>query len=725
MNEKDIIQQHSTIVQLILSRRLKEALKKLESQINLDSTIELRNEHNQISTSYEYMLKYMAQGIQDPDRQKLYNGLLKDTLSLNDRVKATLLTPVSTKLYYISQRQQMYERKVEYDEIQNTLASFNDDYAVASLMDYTQLEPILMKREAINKQLFYKVWLNIRWSTDDVESIENLLDSETINATDKGLLISAITLSLMECFDEEKIKMLMNGCKNPATEVNQRSLIGIAIIFQKYAEWLSFYPEIKAQIEFLNESDSFGDDLNRVYIQLLRSQDTKEIERKMKEEIFPEMMKQASSFEKFNFDDLEAADEEMKNWEEKLEDSDFGEKIKEMQELQMQGEDIYMSTFSHLKNYPFFKTFHHWFYPFDKYHSSVIKELGLSNKKTNPIMDIILESTIFCNSDKYSLCFMMQHIPQNQKEMMLSQLSEEQQARLEEEKKELSADMLNPKFAANQYIHDLYRFYKLSDNRKDFEDIFDKKMILHKVPILKEVLHTSKHLTFLADFFLFKERYLEALEIFHILIQEMDQSSFLLFQKYGFACQREKRYLEAIDSYLKADLISPNSLWIYRNLALCYRRIQSYSEAIEYYKKVEEIQPEHKNTLYYIGVCLTNLERYDEALNYFFQLDLMDNNNPRTWRSIGWCSFLTCKIEQAERYYSKVLTKKPLMIDFLNAGHIAWASKNLDLAIERYKKALELSKNRDIYIEKMNSDKKHLMKYGISEEDIPLMIDLI
>ncbi len=285
--------------------------------------------------------------------------------------------------------------------------------------------------------------------------------------------------------------------------------------------------------------------------------------------------------------------------------------------------------------------------------------------------------------------------------------------------------MLNPKFVANQYIHDLYRLYKLFDNRKDFEDIFDKKMNLHKVPLLKEVLYTSKHLTFLADFFLFKERYFEAIEIFQILIEEMEQSSFLLFQKYGFACQREKRYQEAIDSYLKADLISPNSLWIYRNLALCYRRIQAYSNAIDYYKKVEEIQPEHKNTLYYIGVCLTNLERYDEALNYFFKLDLMDNNNPRTWRSIGWCSFLTGKIEQAERYYSKVLSQKPLMIDFLNAGHLAWASKNLDLAIKRYRKALELSKNKESYIEKMNSDKKHLMKYGISEEDIPLMIDLI
>ena len=718
------MQQHRTIVRLILNRRLKEALKKIENQMNLGSTTELRNEHNQISTSYEYMLKYMAQGVQDPERQKLYNGLLRDALSLNERVRAVLLTSSSSRLYYLSRREELYERSLGYDEIQNVLASFNDDYAVASLMDYEQLEPVLKKREEANRQLFNKVWLNTQWHTEDVENIKNLLNAKTINATDKGLLISAITLSLMECFDEEKIKMLMNGYKNPTTEVNQRSLVGIAIIFQKYSDWLSFYPEIIAQIEFLNESDSFGEDLNRVYIQLLRSQDTKEIERKMKEEIFPEMMK-VSSFEKFNFDDLEAADEEMKNWEEKLEDSDFGEKIKEMQELQMQGEDIYMSTFSHLKNYPFFKTFHHWFYPFDKYHSSIIKELGLSNEKSNPIMDIILESSIFCNSDKYSLCFMLQHIPQNQKEMMLSQLSEEQQARLEEEKKELSADALNPKFIANQYIHDLYRFYKLSDQRKDFEDFFDKKMNLHKVPLLKEVLYTSKHLTFLADFFLFKERYLEAIEVFRILIQEMELSSFLLYQKYGFACQREKRYQEAIEAYLKADLISPNSLWIYRNLALCYRRIQSYPEAIDYYKKVEEIQPQHKNTLYYIGVCLTNLERYDEALNYFFKLDLMDNDNPRTWRSIGWCSFLTYKIEQAERYYSRVLTRKPLMIDFLNAGHIAWASKNLDLAISRYKKALELSKDREVYIEKMNSDKKHLMKYGIPEEDIPLMIDLI
>ena len=65
------------------------------------------------------------------------------------------------------------------------------------------------------------------------------------------------------------------------------------------------------------------------------------------------------------------------------------------------------------------------------------------------------------------------------------------------------------------------------------------------------------------------------------------------------------------------------------------------------------------------------------------------------------------------------------MIDYLNSGHIAWASKKIETAIERYKKALELCESRDVFIEKMNSDKKHLIQQGIHEEEIPLLIDLI
>src|SRR5699024_2503695 len=131
--------------------------------------------------------------------------------------------------------------------------------------------PILKNRESSNKKLFYNVWLNIRWSQDDVTHIESILNSSRISHVDKGLLITAITFSLLECFDEEKIKVLLNAYNNPTIEVKQRALVGIAIIFQKYSEWISLFSDICARIEFLNELDSFGDHLNNAYTQLIRS----------------------------------------------------------------------------------------------------------------------------------------------------------------------------------------------------------------------------------------------------------------------------------------------------------------------------------------------------------------------------------------------------------------------------------------------------------------------
>ena len=38
-------------------------------------------------------------------------------------------------------------------------------------------------------------------------------------------------------------------------------------------------------------------------------------------------------------------------------------------------------------------------------------------------ISLILQSGFFCNSDKYSLCFTMAHIPQSQRTMMLSQMT--------------------------------------------------------------------------------------------------------------------------------------------------------------------------------------------------------------------------------------------------------------------------------------------------------------
>lgn len=66
-----------------------------------------------------------------------------------------------------------------------------------------------------------------------------------------------------------------------------------------------------------------------------------------------------------------------------------------MSELQLEGADVYMSTFAALKSYPFFREVQNWFYPFSKQHSSVLKALKKTGNKGNTVLDLILEAGIF------------------------------------------------------------------------------------------------------------------------------------------------------------------------------------------------------------------------------------------------------------------------------------------------------------------------------------------
>ena len=69
---------------------------------------------------------------------------------------------------------------------------------------------------------------------------------------------------------------------------------------------------------------------------------------------------------KIGFDETEDSDDLNPEWENWIDKSGITDKLREMGELQMEGADVYMSTFSQLKQFPFFRQMSHWFYPFDR-----------------------------------------------------------------------------------------------------------------------------------------------------------------------------------------------------------------------------------------------------------------------------------------------------------------------------------------------------------------------
>lgn len=313
--------------------------------------------------------------------------------------------------------------------------------------------------------------------------------------------------------------------------------------------------------------------------------------------------------------------------------------------------------------------------------------------------------------------------------MMLSQLGEQQVAELTEKTNAETMQKFNerPGTVSNQYLHDLYRFFKLSVRKQEFRDIFKEKLNLHNIPILDNVLYWEEILRPTADFYLKKARWEEAIEIYEELedFGAFDIDGAEYYQKLGYALQKKKKYGKAIDAYIKADTLKPDNIWNNQHLASCYRLSHNYQAAITYYKKVEESLPEDSTVIFHLGSCLAELGQHEEALNYFFKLDFIENNCVKAWRGIGWCSFIVLKYEQAMKYYEKIIEKKPLAIDYMNAGHVAWVMGNTQKAATLYSKAIAMSESREQFLAMFRKDEEPLLKQGIEEEDIPLMLDLL
>lgn len=734
MDDSTVNRQYQNINRLIDEHKLKDALRELSVFLSDMPEWDIKAELENAQTSYHYMLQYMEQGIKDPERDNLYRKLLITAYQLADKIRMAKLTPVSTYHYFERKRFYKIVPLRTLPVLQMELESYTEDMAVGKLLngdsrDESKLDGIRKRHEDAIVELFNLVWLADKWTQEEETDAITFLTSPLVQVNDLSLFISALTLSLMEQFDIRKLLLLLDAYIIPATEVNQRAIVGIALILFLYDNRLNLYPEVADRLAYLGEKPNFVNDLSRVQIQLLRCRETEKITKKMREEIIPEMMRNVGRINPKMGEESDEdgnADDKNPDWQDWMEQSGMSDKLKEMSELQMEGADVYMSTFAQLKGYPFFREISNWFYPFDTQHSAVVNALSNSLERKNTFLNGILQSGFFCNSDKYSFCFTIMQIPEAQRNIMSQQLDEQNNAMNENKRSErLAAYAKEAETISNQYIHDLYRFFKVYPRRHEFNDIFRESLNLQYCKTLEETLGDTGHKLAVAGYLFHKNYFVESCLLYEDIVKEITEDS-EIYQKIGYCLQKLKNYQRAINAYLQADLLKPDNVWTNRHLAMCYRQLRQSEKALEYYKKVEEVQPESLPLLSQIGHCLADLKRYEEALAYFFKVEYFDSKSAKVWRAIAWCSFVTGKYEQAKRYYNKLLGEKPEAQDYLNAGHTAWVSGNMGEAVKYYTSCADyMSDNWETFSLQFNKDKEDLLAQGILEKDIPLMLDLI
>jgi len=109
--------------------------------------------------------------------------------------------------------------------------------------------------------------------------------------SDKCLVVSAITLSLFRYFDPRKFELLFDIADARENQVWQRSLSGLVLALFIYNKRISLYSDLIARLSLYQGNPEFERNLELIYIQIIKSQDTEKINRKFQEEIYPEMMK--------------------------------------------------------------------------------------------------------------------------------------------------------------------------------------------------------------------------------------------------------------------------------------------------------------------------------------------------------------------------------------------------------------------------------------------------
>ena len=676
----------------LIHGHLHDALRLLGESLDAELAPELKHEVSNIQADYNRLLHYMAEGSEDISRPALFARFITKTFRVLQQLRHDYRVAHGKDAYAVMAHACQYDWQEQFNQAINTLGDG---------MDY----------EAID-HLFELVWVAGPLDANDERQLRLFL-----MATDKKNrchLLGALTLSLLHYFDVAKMRLLAEYATSPSADERARSIVGLSFACHLYASILPLYPTLEEQLKTLTQQDGFEEELTLLQHQFCLYQESERLQQKMEQEILPILIKASRERAKLGFDndleiDLTSPDSGLNLNKEAR--KRINESAKAMFQMFQEGVDVNLHTFTALKGFPFFGRIAHWLAPFDPHRPEV-------NDAT------LLRKFRLCDADLYSLCFLTQKIPEEQRKdlsQMLSNHSEE----IEEQAREMGVSPIQ------NVVQCLYRLLRRSPWQSMWPDVFTANALLLHHPLFGPVLKASPVFLHTTGNTLLRHAHYEEAEEHLLLYSEKNGANSDLFCQLGYCEQQLGRYSKAIYYFRQADMLEPDKSQTLYHLQFCYARQARYEEQLECLLQLERLHPDEPRVLTETGLCLMQLNRWEEAQRRFFQMELRGQRLLPSLRAIAWCALRMKDYELAQRYYDRILGEELARTkweDFLNAGHIAWIRGNVSTALMLYHEyARRYAADPEVkdILEPYNQDASILLEHGKSPSDIHLMYDLI
>ncbi len=727
MTEKEIQNLITNMRQNIARLHLGHTLDLIIAEAERSMSWEIADAAKSLARDYNYMLDYMAAGYPDDSRHTLYKILTERTLALIDRLERSLLSVSRPSLYFSTMRVDQQSG--------NTTSKLLDRFDAASALsvnifarltagETTYADDDRYSNENVASELFNNIWVSYTLSSADAEGIKSLIIDGNINFVWRSLLLSAVMLGELEFHDTEKMNLLIDvyGAVDD-TCIRAQSLVALLLCLFRYRK-RGIGSETEAKIKLLKDLPDWKSNIRMAFLEFIRTRDTERITHKINNEIIPEMMnmrpEMMKRFETIKNSELTPESLELNpEWEEMMRKSGLSEKLKQMNDIQQEGGDVFMSTFSHLKRFPFFHEAVNWFLPFDPENTEVLKAVG----GRVAILDSIASLPFLCDSDKYSMAMAFNMVPADQRDMIFDQL-EAQKAQYfgniapgnETARDEMRREI-------RRYLQNYYRFLKLFRRKGEFFNPFDNGVNLMDVDILADDFNDIDTLRTIAEFFFKLTYWQDALYFFDLLLRFDEVSDGSLWQKIGYCYEQLGNTSAAIEHYQRSEIFTPDSRWLIHRLYACYRLMGNYDKALEYARRLSD--GEDMSAAMTLGYALLEAGRHKEALCEFHRAEFIDETSTRPWRPLAWTLFLEKDFDGADSYYRKIVETDPQANDWVNMGHNALASGKYHKAFEYYRKAIDAGMTNVDFSKAMAEDMATLSAVGVDNVTLAMITDAV
>lgn len=664
------VEKHSYTVALMQLQSLAEAT---------SSPWDIRRRIEELFGNYRLLKDYALTGYQDEQRRPLLASIAREVIDIASLIQREAEIAENSSIYFSTVR---YERLKTEDTLESLAQQYYKRLSVYNMAIYgnnpERINEIAREVAELESRLFNRVWTTHPLSDADAEAIDQLLKSEVSAYDVKRLIVSALMLGALQYFDERRLWLLTDHYeRNHGSRDALQALCALLLSLWNWRD-AALSSRFSSRLSLMMETPDVTKEIQMIFSHFLQTNDTERITRKINEELLPDLMKMRPDMKKMSelqeLGDMSDVDINPE-WEKMLHDSGIEDKLKELNEIQMEGGDLMIGTFSHLKTFPFFNNTVNWFRAFNTSNPE-LPEIG------NRMVSFIESAPMLCDSDRYSLAFSITNLPAQVKGFM-----DAAPADLKEQMAEISE--AGKQGWVREYLQSIYRFFTLYRRKGDFVNPFATKVNLFAIPSVATAIKDEQMIRVVAEFYLNRGYYNEALSALLMLPSGVMNSSADLLQKAGFCLQKTGNIDAALEYYEKSELLNGNNTWVIRRIAFCHKSSGNPSRALEYFNRLLERKPDDVLLNLNAGHCLMELGRYDEALNRYFKVEFLEENSSRVQRPIAWCTFLAGDYRRSESYYRQILSSTPKADDWLNFGHLNMAMCQYREAVKSYTKALE------------------------------------